>query len=133
MLVLDSGVYPTLTLKAWAGRVFVVFLSVCLSELEQQTRGMVDAAAQPEIRAQRLEVELANSALQCICLFFAKSEEAPRLLSESQSGQIATSAQEFLRVYEALARLARGPLNRGRWKIIPKCHAAWQQIACVRL
>ena len=127
MLVMDSSIYPVLTLKSWSGRVFVTFLLACVSELEQQTRGL--AVAQPERRGERLEIELADSALQCLCIWFNKSETSPRLLTSTQAEEIAGAGEQFLRLYESLARLTASPLvGRARWKLIPKHHAPWQHI-----
>ena len=101
--------FPLLPLKAFNGRIFVMFLERCLGVLKQRDGG--------------LEVRIAHAACTAICCWFDRCERAPRFLSDEQASGIAESGTAFLKCLEILARIgvSEGKL---RWKLLPKAHAA---------
>ena len=68
-LELEHGVYPILKLKAWNGRLMLLFLSLALKGLLETAR-MVSATS------------------ECLACFFDRAERAPRLLSDYQAREI---------------------------------------------
>ena len=106
----ESGSYPTLTLKAHAGRVFLIYLGEAMQELAHQ---------QPE----QQEIQLANMATQSLLRWFHLIESSPkRFVSPEQAHEISRAGYSFLRITGSLARLA---IHRQifRWKLLPKHHA----------
>ena len=102
----DDG-FPSLTCKAYNGRLFLVFLTTCLSALRE--------------RSDDLEVRLALTACRSFCVFFDRIERCGRYLSPNEGREIKGAIRTFLTAYESLARLnvAKGIQ---RFKLIPKMH-----------
>ncbi|CAE7207120.1 unnamed protein product, partial [Symbiodinium sp. CCMP2456] len=100
--------YPSLNLKAWNGRVFVVFLEICLNAA---------VAMYDDDR----ELELAAAAATCIAVWFDRSERASRYLTESEADTICEAGLKFIAYYEALARHCIHA-DVARFKVIPKLH-----------
>lgn len=102
----DDG-FPALTCKAYNGRLFLVYLTTCLSSLSQSTNDV--------------EVRLALAACRGLCVFFDRIERAGRYLTREQSLEIYSATRMFVLSYDRLARLC---VSRGaqRFKLIPKIH-----------
>ena len=102
--------FPLLALKAFNGRIFVMFLERCLEILKRgdETR----------------EVFAAHAACVAICCWFDHVERAPRYLSDEQVTGITKAGTTFLRAIELLARIGVAE-QKARWKLLPKAHATW--------
>ncbi|CAE7508782.1 unnamed protein product [Symbiodinium sp. CCMP2592] len=120
MLGFEGGAYPSLNLKAWNSRLFVVFFEVVLKELVAR-----DTAAGNELLCK--ELKLASAATTAMCAFLAGMEASPRYMSDEQCRYLHESMQSFLELYEVLiaTSLARGT---ARWKAVPKHHLAWHLV-----
>ena len=100
--------YPMLTLKAYNGRVMLVFLTRCLQLLYH------DYSAD-------FELGLAWACCQRLCAFFDLLERRPRYLSEEDALQLNAHGQRYTQLYFRLAKLAISQ-NVLRWKLVPKNH-----------
>ena len=109
LLVFDP--YPAFTLKAYSGRIFLIFADLCLHAAAGQM-------------PQDSELQIAAYAARCLCAWFDATERAGRYLSVEQAGEIETAGLSFLRAYQSLAVLALRSATP-RWKLVPKHHAAW--------
>ena len=102
----DNG-YPTLSCKAWNGRVLLIFLTRCLDTLGAQVHDT--------------EICLSASTCKALCVFFDRMERAGRYLSDLQANELASACTAFIRGYDKLARLCVQK-NVSRFKLIPKMH-----------
>ena len=107
--------YPSLNLKAWNGRIFLVFLELCISLLAQSSSG------------DDREVHLASLACSCLSTWFDKTERAGRYLTASQAAEMAAAGRTFLDAYEKLAHCAK-LMSLTRWKAVPKLHVPRPEI-----
>jgi len=113
----SAGSFPVLTLKAFNGRLFLGFLSVCL-------RAAVANEPNPD-----LELRLADQCTRSLLHWFQLQESAPRRFIDSATGQsILEATDSFLRLYQGLAQLAcrRAEL---RYKILPKHHDPYLRLS----
>ena len=102
--------FPLLALKAFNGRIFVMFLERCVDILKQ--------------RDEAKEIPAAHAACVAVCCWFDRVERAPRYLSDEQVNGITKAGNTFLRALELLARIGIAE-QRARWKLLPKAHATW--------
>lgn len=107
---MESGVHPILKLKAWNGRLMVVFLAIALKGLPE-----------PEDALLGKEWRLAVAAAECLACFFDRSERSGRLLSQHEADDISSALFKFLQLYRLLIK---NSLVRccHRYKVIPKVH-----------
>ena len=113
MLHGEEGNYPSLTLKAHAGKIFTMYLATTLRD-----------AASRETNLENAELLLASMAADSILRWFHLQEIAPkRFLGEAAAKEIATAGYSFLRIYQALAKTA-STRNIFRWKLLPKHHVS---------
>ena len=120
MLGYEGGAFPSLNLKAWNTRLFVVFFEIVLREL-------LDTAAGADDELLCKELKVASAATTAMCAFLHCMESSPRYLSGEQAGEMRESMQTFLNLYEVLIATSQ---SRGtaRWKAVPKHHAAWHLV-----
>ena len=104
----EGSEYPMLTLKAYNGRVMLVFLTRCLQILYR------DHSGDPE-------VGLAWTACQRLCAFFDLMERTPRYLSHEDAQELHAHGQRFVELYFRLAKLGVQQ-NILRYKLVPKFH-----------
>ena len=112
MLHDDSTGWPALRLKAYNGRIFLLYVRTALQACSKC----------PEQQGNQ-ELALACLAAQALCLFFSLSERAGRYLNAVQSRELHSAGTTFLRCYTALARMAALAGVR-RWHLLPKMHAS---------
>ena len=112
MVLMDDG-YPSLTAKAFNGRLFVVFLTTCLEAL---------AARNPD-----LEIRLALTACKAMCMLFDRMERAPRYLNARQAAEIYKAGLMFMAAYDKLARL-NSVRRVQRFKLLPKLHVLFHLV-----
>jgi hypothetical protein len=105
--------YPCLTIKAWNGRLLVIFLDRCLRAYLQTKR---DAGETP-----CAEVISASVAARAICAWFDAVERAGRYLTQSEASWIYRYGLSFLKSYSRLA-IQSALSGTHRWKYIPKLH-----------
>ena len=115
-----ADTYPCLTVKAWNGRLLLVWLDVCLPAM--MTRAGAEAS-----------VELRNAALaaRALTAFYDRIERSPRYLSEEQAQSIWKYGYAFLAAYQRLAKATFLDGER-RWRYIPKLHAMMHLIEDMR-
>ena len=103
----DSG-YPALSAKAYNGRVFLVFLTVCVETLITRTGGDE-------------ELSLALSTCKAFSVIFDRMERAGRYLTDLQARELHDAFMHTVCGYQKLALLC---LRKGisRFKIVPKIH-----------
>ncbi|CAE7296075.1 unnamed protein product, partial [Symbiodinium microadriaticum] len=120
MLGFEGGAYPSLNLKAWNSRLFVVYFEIVLREL-------VDSGAGADEELLHKELKLASAATTAMCAFLHGMESSPRYLTDEQCRFMHDSMQAFLELYEVLIGTsnARGT---ARWKAVPKHHSAWHLV-----
>ena len=111
MLHDDATGWPALRLKAYNGRIFLLYVRTALQACSKR----------PE-QGGNQEIALACIAAQALSLFFSLSERAGRYLNASQSQEIHSAGLTFLRCYTSLARMAAVAGVR-RWHLLPKMHA----------
>ena len=105
----DPSGFPTLTLKAFNGRLFLSFLATCMRSL---------CNSMP----QALEMVLAEQCTRALLKWFQLLEAGPRVFLEAGTGAALLEATDsYLRLTSGLARLALSSGNL-RWKILPKHH-----------
>ena len=114
MLHDDSTGWPALRLKAYNGRVFLLYVRTALHACKKQSAGLQATEMQ--------EITLAALAADSLCLFFSLTEQADRYLSEEESQSIHKAGMVFLRCYTSLAKLAAS-MGVRRWHLLPKMHA----------
>ena len=102
----DNG-YPSLSCKAYNGRVFLLFLLVCLESLCTSVRDR--------------ELDLAISTCKALAVFFDRVERAGRYLSEEEARGQCESCWGFIKGYYKLADL-NVQRNVSRFKLLPKLH-----------
>ena len=104
----DDG-FPSLTCKAFNGRLFLVFLTACLKTLS-------DNLGNPD-----LEIRLALAACNAMCVFFDRMERSKRYLTPQEGDELYGAAVTFTQAVEKLATLnVRRKVQR--FKLIPKHH-----------
>jgi hypothetical protein len=121
VFVQENGIYWALNLKAQNARIMLMFLHLCLREL------------QPAPGSFAQELELARGCLAAVLVFYDASERAGRYLSQETADKLVQAGESYLATYEMLARVAQlpdtdvppSPGRRGRWKVIPKHHETW--------
>lgn len=111
--MLHADTFPCLTLKAFNGRLIVIFLDLCLRTYIQNTRG---GGMDPS-----METINASAACQAICFWFDCVERAGRYLTQEQANRIYHHGLTFLCAYQ---RLGVDSVLAGtkRWKYLPKLH-----------
>eukprot|EP00439_Symbiodinium_sp_Y106_P027279 s3766_g3.t1 len=120
MLGFEGGAYPSLNLKAWNSRLFVVFFEVVLRDLVAR-----DAGAGNELLCK--ELKLASAATTAMCAFLDGMESSPRYLSDDQCRYLHEAMQSFLELYEVLIATSN-ERHTARWKAVPKHHLAWHMV-----
>lgn len=111
--MLHADAFPCLTLKAYNGRVFAIFLEVCLeSQIQSLRRNNL-----------LVDVELLNAsvALKALCAWFDILERSPRFMNQADADSTFGFGMKFVKTYERLAILSV-MRNSRRWKFIPKLH-----------
>ncbi|CAE7339484.1 unnamed protein product [Symbiodinium sp. CCMP2592] len=111
LLDLEQGTYPVLKLKAWNGRLMILFLAVALKGLSEPGDDLL-----------RKERRAALAAAECVACIFDRSERAARLLTEQEAESISEAILKFLMIYKQLVKMSVSR-NCPRYKIIPKMHA----------
>jgi hypothetical protein len=103
-----------LTVKAWNGRLLLIFIDRCL---EAKIRNVRVAGEQPS-------VELLNASLatKSLCKWFDLVERSPRYLQQSVADEIFDAGQVFLKTYLRLALHSLIEKSQ-RWKFLPKLHS----------
>lgn len=111
--MLHSDKFPMLTVKAWNGRLILIFINRCL-----QTK-----ISDEKNQGHQCSVELLNAALavQCLCRWFDLTERSGRYLEPTVAEEIYESGVKFLSTYLRLATDAVLD-KKTRWKVIPKHH-----------
>ena len=104
----DDG-FPSLTCKAFNGRLFLVFLTTCLKTLCEQMDN-------PD-----LEIRLALAACNAMCVFFDRMERSKRYLTPQEGDDLYTAAFTYTQAVEKLATL-NVQRKVQRFKLIPKNH-----------
>ena len=107
--LLQEDPYPSLNLKAWNGRVFLIFLDLCIALLAKS------------VALDDSEPHLASLACSSLCTWFDRTERVGRYLTSAQAGEIAGAGRATLEAYETLAHHAQS-MNVVRWKTVPKMH-----------
>ena len=102
--------YPTMTCKAFNGRLMLIFLDRCIHDLRGQNQNGDDP-------------EIANAcvAARALCGWFDLLERSPRYLSQIQRIGLYNFGVKFVDTLNRLAVLALLS-NTSRWKIQPKLH-----------
>lgn len=90
LITVKQGEYPELRIKAWAGRVMIVFLQHKVAELIRKL------AADPDVEGPSEVLLLVNAVLSSICQWFASVEKAGRYLTEEESNSIWGTSLEIL-------------------------------------
>ena len=111
--MLHAEGFPCLTIKAFNGRLMVVFLDLSLAAFIKKTR---DSGGAPSA-----EVLNASIATRAICMWFDAVERGGRYLSQSEANDIYKYGLSFLKAYQRLAVTAVLTQSR-RWKYLPKLH-----------
>jgi len=106
--------YPSLTCKAYNGRLLLVFLDQCIHSCAAANSG-------------HPEISNACIAARCLRCWFDTLEKSPRYLTSQQGFELYTLAKKFVQSLERLASIALRS-NRQRWKFQPKLHP-WLHIA----
>lgn len=106
-LVTSDNGYPSLSCKAYNGRVWLVFMVTCLHSAVLTTNN-------PEMR-------LAYSTCKALSVYFDRLERCPRYLNDAQARSQYDSMMQFVSGYHKLATLSLS-LGQSRWKLIPKLH-----------
>ena len=111
LLSYEGGAYPCLSLKAYNGRLFLMFFEVVLRTVLR--RGGLGES--------REEVQLASAAVSALVAFFDRMEAAGRYLSANEASGLYEACVQFLNLLQVLALVS---LRRSipRWKIVPKHH-----------
>ena len=117
MLSFESGggAFPCLSLKAWNGRLMVVFFQVVLQTLCSSRH------LQPEDESLKEELGLASAATTAVTALLHHMETSPRYLTEQQAALMKEACTTYLRLYQVLA-FKSAELRWCRWKAIPKMH-----------
>ena len=118
MLHEGSVGYPSLRLKAYNDRVFVLFLKAALE------------TARDDHKAKGLEcweLAMASAAAAAVCAWFSWTERCSRYLKEEDAAKIEEYGCMYLRCYAELARHA-AMMNIRRWRMTPKMHASCMHI-----
>ena len=114
LLTYEGGIYPCLNLKAYNGRLFLMFFQVVLSASL--------AAMGPQLTdAMKTELELASGMVTALTVFFHRMEVAGRYLLEQEASALMDATTTFLQLYGVLALHAWRHSVR-RWKATPKFH-----------
>ena len=93
--MLHAEGFPCLTIKAWNGRLFLIFLDICLSS---QIDTLKQAGQQPGV-----ELLHASLVTRCLCSWFDKVERCGRYLDPQDANDIMNIGKTFLMVYQKLA------------------------------
>ena len=110
MGMISHDPYPSLNLKAFNGRVFLIFLELCL------TTALSD-------HPNNEELQLAARCATCLAVWFDRTERCGRYLTEEEASLICSAGLRFVGCYEAAARFAiRAQV--ARFKVVPKLHAS---------
>lgn len=104
---------PCLTIKAWNGRLMLIFLDQCLATY---IKGMHDAGSPVAV-----EVLNTSVATRAMAAWFDSVERSGRILSPSEARSIYNFGMTFLKAYHRLGVQAAVTGSR-RWKFIPKLH-----------
>ena len=104
---------PCLTIKAWNGRLMIIFLDRCLRGYLQSVR---ESGSTPCV-----EAVTASVAARAICAWFDAVERAGRYLTQSEATSIYSYGMSFLQSYSRLGIQSVLSGSR-RWKYIPKLH-----------
>ena len=109
--------WPSLRLKAYNARIFLMFLKAALQAAKsaRETQGLPEDA----------ELSYAAVAAKALCSWFALVERTGRYLTPEQAADQESAGLLFLRCYAALAWIATSPGIR-RWRVITKAHAPAQ-------
>ena len=114
LLTYEGGVYPCLNLKAYNGRLFLMFFQVVLSACL--------AAIGPQLTdSMKNELEIASATITALTAFFHRMESAGRYLSEQEASAIMEAITTFLQLYGLLALHAMRH-SVARWTATPKFH-----------
>lgn len=100
--------YPTLCVKAFNGRLLLIFVDSCLHSLEDLTR--------------TAEIVNACVAARALRSWFDLVERSPRFLDRDAQVELHGLAMKFVFVLERLAVVALRA-NKSRWRLQPKLHA----------
>ena len=87
LLTVKQGEFPELRIKAWAGRVLIVFLQHKIAELINKL------ASDPDVEGPNEVLILVNAVLTSICQWFALVEKAGRYLTEEANTIWGTSLE----------------------------------------
>ena len=112
--MLHAEGFPCLTVKAWNGRLLVIFIDRCL---EAKIKSERDSNQQPG-------VELLNASVgtRSICRWFDLVERSPRNLEQQVANEIFDCGMCFLASYLRLA--VHSVIQNGRrWKFLAKLHS----------
>lgn len=111
--MLHADNFPCLTVKAWNGRLLLIFLDRCL---EAKLASLRTSGAQPDV-----EILNASVATRALCKWFDLVERSGRFLEQSAADDIFRTGMLFLAVYERLALHSCAAGGR-RWKYLAKLH-----------
>lgn len=111
--MLHAESHPCLTIKAWNGRLMIIFLDICLRAYLKSAR---DAGSDPGV-----EVTNAALAARSMCAWFDAVERGGRYLSQSEAASIFKFGMTFLKSYSRLGIQSVLSGSR-RWKYLPKLH-----------
>ena len=110
----SEGGFPCLTVKAWNGRLLLIFIDLCLSA---KLKAVKDSGEQ-------CSVELLNAcvAARSMAGWFDKVERGGRYLAAAEAEAIYKDGMSYVKAYERLAHASN--LSGGsRWRYQPKLHA----------
>ncbi|CAE7221918.1 unnamed protein product [Symbiodinium sp. CCMP2592] len=116
--------WPSLKLKAYNARIFLMFVRAALQAAKsaREAQGLEEDA----------ELSYAVMAAKALCSWFALVERAGRYLTPEQAAEQETAGLVFLRCYTFLARLAASQSIR-RWHVITKFHGFRHILQSARL
>lgn len=111
--MLHAEGFPCLTIKAYNGRLFVIFMDICLSAHIDKIK---QSGQHPST-----EVLNASVAIRSLCSWFDKVERCGRYLDPHDADEIMKVGMAFLMAYQRLAWMS--VIEKiGRWKYLPKLH-----------
>ena len=114
LLAWEGGAYPSLNLKAYNGRLFVMFFEIVLRRLVSDESLQIDDML-------RKELELASGATTALAMFFHVMECSGRYLKEEQAASMEQACCTYLDLSNILALHSIKRLTP-RWKAVPKHH-----------
>ena len=101
--------YPTLTCKAYNGRLMLIFLDRCIHTLADQV-------------SDNPEITNCCIATRALSAWFDLLERSPRFLNDTQRVELHALGMKFVKALERLAIIAL-LADKSRWRLQPKIHS----------